>query len=163
MLILSILLVVSYVGTAIWSKKELPESVSAMVYDLPKAGKGLWTLWVFLVAFCIVHSLLEAMPESWEFIGFFTVACLMFCGAMPLVKDEKNTVHYALAIAAGVLSQVCVLLINPWWLLAWPLYVAAVSFPVPWKYEKIISGKGVFLIEGVCWLTLTATLILSRT
>lgn len=163
MLIFSILLVVSYVGTAIWSKGELPESVSAMVYDLPKAGQWLWTLWLFLVAFCIAPALLEAIPESWKFVGFFTVACLAFCAAMPLVKNEKNTAHYALAIAAGILSQICVAFISPWWLIAWPLYVAVISFPVfPWTVEKRISGKGVFLIECVCWLTLTACLIVSR-
>ena len=147
MLIFSILLVVSYVGTAIWSKGELPESVSAMVYDLPKAGQWLWTLWLFLVAFCIAPALLEAIPESWKFVGFFTVACLAFCAA----------------IAAGILSQICVAFISPWWLIAWPLYVAVISFPVfPWTVEKRISGKGVFLIECVCWLTLTACLIVSR-
>ena len=47
MLLISISLVVLYVGTTIWIKKELPDSISAMVYDLPEGGwRWLWTVWL---------------------------------------------------------------------------------------------------------------------
>lgn len=38
LILVAILLAVLYVGIAIWVTKEIPESVSAMVYVLPDGG-----------------------------------------------------------------------------------------------------------------------------
>lgn len=161
MLIISAVLAVLYVGAAIWHGRKLPDSVSAMVYLLPRAGQWLWTLWLWAVAFLILPSLMEAMPESWTCVGFLTIAGLLFSGAMPLVKNEANTLHYVFAIAAGILSQVCVLLINPEWFGAWMLFLFLMGSPYvqPWgELGKTMKGKGVFTAECVCWLTLTGSL-----
>ena len=51
LLIISILLVTLYVGAAIWKERELPESISAMVYLLPEGGaQWLWSLWMVVTA-----------------------------------------------------------------------------------------------------------------
>ena len=164
MLILSVLLVVLYVGTAIWHGRKLPDSVSAMVYLLPRAGQWIWTLWLWVVSFLIIPSLLETLPEDLTAFGFLTIVCLCFSGAMPLVKNEANTMHYAFAIAGGILSQVCVAIICPSWLTAWMLFIFLMGsvYIQPWgSLGKAMKGKGVFVAEAICWLTVTGCLITS--
>ncbi len=162
MLVISVLLVILFVGITICAERKLPDSISALAYLIPKKGVWIWTLWLWAVTFLILPSLMEAMPEHLTFIGFLCMGSLAFCGAMPLIKNEKNTAHYVFAIIAGILTQVCVTIISPWWLAAWPIYVSMVYLPnYPWNIEKHIAGKGVFLIECVCWLTLTGCLITS--
>lgn len=155
LLIVSFLLVVLFVGTAIWKESVIPDSVSAIVYNLPKHKRFLWTLWMWAVSLTVGMPLMEAMPETWKFLSFLTLACLMFCGAMPLLNGERNTLHNVLGVAAGILSQVCVLIIEPSCILIWVLmgmYAVAV-----WNEngEKTwLSGKQVLVSEICCFLSL---------
>lgn len=163
MLILSALLAVLYVGAAIGAKGAMPDSVSSMVYLLPKTGQWVWIVWVWCVTMLLTPALIEAMPDMLRFIAFLTVACLMFCGAMPVVKNKKNTAHNILGVSAGILSQVCVLVICPWWLLGWLVMVALLlgSFAAYNDAERtpsIYDGKGVFVSEAICWLSLMGSL-----
>ena len=152
MMIASIVLAVLFVGTATALKKQIPESVSAMVYAFP--FKWLWTIWLWAVTILITPSLLDAMPEDWKFLGFLTVACLMFVGAMPLFDKENNSLHNIFGFSAGILSQVCVALISPWWLTLWFSYVLLTAGI--WRWTE---GKGVFFMECICYLTLVGALI----
>ena len=166
MLILSALLVALYVGATIWSARKLPDSVSAIVYMLPRAGQWAWTVWVWAVSMLLLPSLMEVMPEDLKVLGFLTVGAMLFIGAMPLVRNEKNTAHYVLAIAAGILSQVCVAILSSIWLTAWMLFPFLMGsvYVQPWGWlGKAMTGKGVFVAEAVCWLTLTGCLIESIT
>lgn len=165
MLIFSILLVVSYVGTAIWSKGELPESVSAMVYDLPRPWQWLWIVWIWSVSLLACIPLIEVMPDDWRILAFLTLASLFFCGAMPLVKDERNVAHYMFGASAGVLSQVCVAILTPCWLFAWTAFVAVYAYDLlPSQNGRIYpsrwyDGKGVFLAEMICAVTVSGSLL----
>lgn len=44
------LLAVLGVGLSTWRRKELPRSVSAMVYNLPVSEQYIWTLWLWVTA-----------------------------------------------------------------------------------------------------------------
>ena len=48
--------------------------------------------------------MVEALNENVEGLGFATMASLAFCGAMPLIKKDKNTLHNIFGVSAGVLS-----------------------------------------------------------
>lgn len=163
LLILSALLDVLYTGTAIWAKRGMPDSISSMVYLLPKTGQWVWTLWVWAVTMLMAPALLEAMPDGLHFIAFLTVASLMFCGAMPVVKHERNTAHNIFGVSAGILSQVCVLFIGPWWLLAWLLMTAMLfgslaAFNDSVLTPRICDGKGVFVSEAICGVSTMGSL-----
>lgn len=165
LLIISVLLVMSFVGVAIWMERELPESVSALVYLLPEKGgiRWLWTLWMWAVALTIAPSLMEALDGSnWQFIGFMTIASLIFTGAWPLFQTETRGGHYFLAMASGILSQLCVLLIDADWLFAWALFVflmGSVYIQPEGRLGKAMKGKGVFLAEAVCFISLVGALL----
>ena len=161
LVLISILLSAIGVVLATWKNKELPESMSALVYGLPKRQQWLWTLWIWSVAVTVGIPLIDRMKgEMFQFLAFFTMVSLVFCGAIPIVRNERNTVHYGLAIVAGVSSQLCVVLIEPLWLLVLPVVLAFVAVAAmvqkpwaAWLLERI-NGKGVMLLEAVCAMSL---------
>lgn len=155
--LVSISLVLVYVGGYVITMHSFPDSISAMVYDFPQGWQWLWTVWLWLVSFTIAPPLLEVIKPPFQFVGFLTVACLLFVASMPLVRHERNTLHYVFAIAAGILSQVCVLVIKPIALSAWvalPLFL--------WVFGKEFFKEAVVLVsEVVCVATLYGVIILS--
>lgn len=161
MLFISILLVVSYVGTAILKEKTLPESISALVYILPEGRwRWLWSAWLALVTVFMTPALVSAMTTA---VGLLvagaTIVCLAMVAAIPLLPGYHNKWHYGIGIAAGILSQVCVALVSHWWLMAWILWVAVCVRIATSKEKTIFDGKGVFIAEAVCWLALTGSLV----
>ena len=160
MLTISILLAALYVGAAIWNNKEMPESVSSMVYDLPRSGQWAWIVWMWAVALLMCIPLIDALPDGARMLGFLTLACLCFCGAMPISDSTTNRrAHNAFGILGGVLSQVCVAIVSPWWLAAWSLMAVAWIWTEKDFARKALDGKGVFLAESICLLTVAGAVL----
>ena len=159
LIIISLIIALSYVAGVIWKKRELPCSLSAMVFELKGNAKWLWTAWLWAVTFTIGIPTIEALPENVEFLGFLMMGSLTFVGAMPLFENESKKEHYFLAILGGVLSQLCVAFICPWCLLTW-LGMAAVIFlhlrdcKRDDERTKWYTGKGTFLAEVICYVAL---------
>ena len=162
MLTVSVLLVVLYVGTAIWVKRRLPESISAMVYDLPRQGQWVWTVWLWASTYTMTPVLFEFTPDELGSVAHGFATSILFTGAMPLVKGERNTAHYVMSISAGVFSQLCVLILDYQWLGMWMLFVFLMGSvyiqPNGWL-GRAMKGKGVLVAEFVCWASLVGSLI----
>ena len=160
LLVISILLVASYVGAATWSEKELPDSISAMVYLLPEKGRWLWIVWIWAATFTLTPILFEVMPDNWQALAHGFATSMLFVGAMPLVRHEANKGHYALAISAGIFSQLCVLIINHVWMLTWSvLAVISIFTKSSGEFPKWLTSKGVTIIEIVCYVNLVGAII----
>lgn len=164
MLIFAIILLVLYVGIVIWKKKELPKSISHMVYDLPKGGwRWVWTIWLWTVVICVTPSLIEALSGSvFQFVGFLAIASLLFVGAIPLFDADHIKWHNILAISGGILTQVCTIIICPWWMLVWLLFIALVVAVMVKGYSGILrylEGKGVFISEILCSLSMIGSIL----
>lgn len=103
--------------------REIPNSISQMVYSL--SGKWKWTFSAVLVtvAFMIVPQLMTVAMEGYEFLSFFVVAGILGVAVDPLVEGEKNILHYVSAMIMGISSQILVYNINPQLLLMWFPYV----------------------------------------
>jgi hypothetical protein len=152
--IISIILALSGIALYAYANRELPESISDMVYDIEKPW--VWTLWVVLMAFTAMIPMMDAMTEKWRFISFLTMACLLFVAVWPLVMKEKRTSHYVLAIVGAILSQVCVALVSPWWLLTWFAYVPLTASIWQWT-----TGKGVLFAEMIAMVCVWGSSIIS--
>ena len=147
-----------YVIINIITSKKVPESISAMVYSLPKGKQWIWTIYIWIIACTVGPYMIQALDENVEGLGFATMASLAFCGAMPLIKKDKNTLHNIFGVSAGVLSQICVALINPMWLLVW--IVMLILFIVHLiKPNKILSKYSVFISECLCAASMYGSLI----
>ncbi len=154
LLIIATLVALLYIGGATFLHRDLPASVSQLVFSLPRKYQFLWTLFIWVITFCIAPPLLSVLSEStFQFVGFLTVAALAFVGALPLVYHDANTAHTILANIAGIGTQLCVMLINPWWLLVW-----FVLLPLVIRAPKCLIGKGICLVEIVCFITLVASI-----
>lgn len=148
-ILISIIMAVLYVGAAIIIKREIPVSISSLVYILPEGRwRWLWTIWIWITGLLLIVPLMDALPDEWKFLGFFTIASLMFCGAIPLFIEEYNTWHNILGVAAGILSQVCVVIINPWYLTLWILILSAL----------LMKSKTVFISEVICFISLVCSI-----
>lgn len=163
LLIISILLVVSFIGTAIWVKRELPESVSAMVYDMPQAGQWFWIVWLWASTFTLIPALFETMPEEWGVIAYAFATSMLFVGAMPLIKDSANRMHYVLAVSGGIFSQLCVVIIYPQWLTAWllfPFLLGSIYIQPQGWLAKAVANKGVFIAECICYVSVVGSILI---
>jgi len=166
LVLISIVLAVAGIAVATWKKKELPESISAMAYELSPKMQYAWTAWMWGMTFPLLPVMLVKMPEPWGVVAFLWVICLMFCGAMPLADVNTRKWHYVLSITGGLLSQVCVWLICPWWLLLWTVLVVLagiliIGYDKPWvqKIDTLLAGKGVLILEAIAMLTVWGCLL----
>ena len=143
------------IGIGCWLAKGVPESISSLVYALPRKWQWAWGCWLVLTAFSLAVPLIEALPELWQFLGFLTVCCLIGAAVTPIVQVETRGWHNALGVAAGVLSQLCVFVLCPWaGFLVWMLTAVVLVFGKAewWKYR-------VFVAEVVSVLAVYASLL----
>lgn len=177
----SILLVALYVGAAVWMRwrdtdvsesfyerlnTALSDSISAMVYELSRGWQWLWIVWMWAVSLLTCIPLIEVLPDDVKVLGFATLACLMLCGAMPISdKAVSRRAHNVFGILGGILSQVCVAILTPCWLLAWAAFVAVYVYDVltsrNWRVypSRWYDGKGVLLAEMICTVTVSGLLL----
>lgn len=161
MIILSILLVVSFAGTTIWIRKELPESISAMVYDLPDGGwRWLWSVWLALVSVLTFASVIDILDDTrgLGFMGFVPMVLLGFVAVWPLFDKEHLKWHYILSYIAGIWSQVDVWLMCPWWLFVWLALIVFVGYLLLCNLKQMLS-KVVILMEMTCYIGIVGAIV----
>ena len=161
LVILSLLLVTLYLGVAIWRKRALPESISSLVYVF--RWRWLWTVWLTAVGILTCAPAIEILDSiGMGFLGFGTLACLVFCAAMPIFVEEQKQWHDILGISACILSQICVFFIDMNWLYAWALFLFIMGSvfiqPTGWL-AKAVNGKGVFVAECICYISYEGSLL----
>ena len=158
MLVLSFLLAVALPAAAIWKDREIPVSISALAYVFKGGKRWTWTIWLWLTSCLMAAPLMDSLTESWQFMGFLTIICLISTGAMPVFIKEHKDVHDCFGIAAGFFSQVCVMLISPWWLFSWILF--PIAFWLYYRQNKIYKFLEcyAFIAECLCALALYGSL-----
>ena len=160
-LTISALLVVLYLGAAIWVKRGLPDSISAMVHDLPKGWKWVWAVWLALVTLTLAPALTTSIQSEWRSLAaYLCIVCLAMTAALPLVPGEHNTAHYTCGIASGVFSQLCVAYISKLWLLVWIVVIVLFidSVTLASHKERWYEKPAVLVIECLCTLSVFGAL-----
>lgn len=160
MTIASLLLAVLYMGVAIWRKRELPETVSDMVWWLRKDRQWIWSAWLAAVSALLFVPLVDRCGA----VGWLTEVCLMGSALTPLVNTETRVCHKWLGIAAGILSQVCVAMIESQWLTVWMgcvFILGSVYVQPEGRMAKAVMHKGVFVAEVCCMVSLFGCLIVN--
>ena len=112
---------------------KIPDSISAMVYTM--RHPHMWTLMVWAIA-AIGYWLMCSASEDYVPLAFVSMACIGFVGAMPLIKNDSNTLHWVCGIGGCVLSQVwCV--------------VTAMAKPLP-AVGLLVTAWAVYGVVMVC-------------
>lgn len=142
------LIIFLYCIIVIIHDREIPNSISQIVYSLSEKWKWTFTIVMFIVGFMIVPQLIEVIQNPlYKFLGFFTVLGILGVGADPLVKGERNIVHYLSAIIMGISSQIIVYMNIPQLLYFWIPYILYTL------YENN-ADKNMFLAEMVMLISL---------
>lgn len=145
MQIIGYLIIFLYCLIIVLKNKEIPNSISQTVYSLPY--NWIFTLIMFISAFLIAPNLFEILPEAYKFLAFLTIGGILGVGVDPLIKGDKNIVHYISAIIMGVSSQIIIYLLNPYLLLLWIPYIIYTMY-------KEDGTKNMFIAEMVMFISL---------
>ena len=160
--LVSICLVVG--GLLLMSRGGVPESVSGLVYNLSERMRWAWSGWLIAVALALMVPLMGRLGDvGW--LGWLTAVCLIGAGVTPIINPETRVAHHVCGIAAGVLSQVCVACLCPWWLLIWALWLpllAGVMAALNDAEEMpcLLDGHSAFVAEVTCAVSLYGCLVI---
>lgn len=135
-MILSASIALAYIIATVLVQKRIPVSMSSLCYTFNGPWRWLWSLWIWTTMVLLAFDLIPAMPENYQPLAFATCVCLLFVGAMPLFDIEKNTAHNAFGIGAGVLSQVCVMILAPQVLWGW-IVLVPIAMDFLWRMIRL--------------------------
>ena len=160
--LISLVLAVSFTGIAMIRLKSIPESVSSLVYVFK--NRWLWTVWLWTTSLLTFIPVIGILSRSgMGFLGFGVMACLMFCGAVPLFDKDNEDMHWITGTAGCILSQICVWFIEAQWLGVWMpcLFLIGAGYVQPEGWlGRATKGKAVFLAESACYLSQTGSMLL---
>ena len=146
------------------SRGGVPESISGLVYNLSERMQWWWSAWLVAVALTVMVPLMTALDDvAW--LGWLTVVCLIGAAVTPVFNRDTRTMHHVCGIAAGVLSQVCVACLCPWWLLVWLIWLPLLAGAVAAFNDSeevspaVCDGKGVLVADCVCAVSLYGALV----
>lgn len=151
------------VGVVLMSRGGLPESVSGMVFALPVRRRWVWSVWLVAVALTVMAPLMTALGDvAW--LGWLTVVGLAGAAVTPICNGDTRLLHDICGVAAGILSQVCVACLCPWWLLAWLTWLpllggALAAMNDAQDQPRLLEGHAVFAAECTCAVTLYGCLL----
>lgn len=144
------------IAFAWWKKGEAPISLSSIVHLYNKyTWQGVWAIWITVVSICVGAPSVSMLVGIGKLIPVFMMACLFFTSALPLTLGNITELHNCLAIVGGVLSQVIVTMINPWFLLLWVLFLLYLSIEV----DESLRGRELLLAEVICFLSISLSLM----
>lgn len=136
-----------------WIRGRLPDSLSAMALGRGVGRRALWTLWIYAAAGLMCYPLFCLVP-GW--MAWLTVLMWLTVGTIPLIRGERNTEHYVYGVAAGAMSQVCVVPVNASWLWLWLVWLLVFV----WKTCGTETWeKSVLAAELVCTATLCGSMV----
>ena len=108
-----------YTASLCLAEKQIPSSLSASVFYLPRAGAVVWLAVICIVVFCLAPVLIAVSSPNTQFLAFIACAGLLFVGGCPLVKDKTDMtyhIHMAGAITCAISANLLIIF-NHWWLM----------------------------------------------
>jgi len=150
-------------GIAVMLRGGVPDSVSGLVYNLSDAKQWWWSVWLAAVAITVMVPMMTAL-DGFAWIGWLTSVCLIGAAVTPVIRSDTRRMHNICGIAAGILSQLCVVVLCPWWLLAWMVFVplmagSMAAFNDSEDLPVVCAGKGVLVAECICAVSLYGALV----
>lgn len=156
-------LALAVVGMIIMLKGGVPYSVSGLVYNLSDSKQWWWSVWLSAVAISVMVLLMGCLGDlGW--VGWLTGICLMGAAVTPIIRKDTRTMHNICGVAAGLLSQVCVTCLCPWWLLVWLVWIPLIAGTMgalddSEEMPQVLDGYGVLAAEVMCAVSLYGCLL----
>lgn len=152
MVLFGFILAFSMLAYVTYANGVLPKSLSDMVFlHDNNIWQSIWALWLTMVSFCVAIPAISVLVGIGKLLGVFMMACLLFTSALPLTLSNISELHDYLAVASGVLSQVIVAVVNPWFLLLWVVFALYWTIDV----DEVSYKREVLLAEIICYLAIS--------
>lgn len=135
--------------------RQIPKSVSAMVYGFPRRLQWLWSVWLIAIGTLLWIPLMERLDDRLCALGFLAFAFLVGAAVTPLTNRDTSDWHDLFGVASGSMYTACTAVINPYCLATWALYVAALPFPCMRRCLVLVS-------EVCCAVNLYGCLIINH-
>ena len=152
---LSLLLAVTGVIGAVCYGRNIPKSISALVYQYKRCMQWAWSVWLIAVGALLWIPLMERLDDRLCALGFLAFAFLVGAAVTPLTNRDTSDWHDFFGVASGSMYTACTAVINPYCLAAWALYVAALPFPC-------MRSRLVLVSEVCCTVSLCGCLIINH-
>lgn len=160
---ISMAVIASYVVAACIRKGGIPASISSTFYVI----KIPWwfTLCMYATALPLLPVLLGASDDVVQPMAFLAAAGMLLIGAAPHFREDfEHKIHTAGAATCLAFSQLWVMFMSPWFLLAWALWIAytAISMVRWWNgrfKDSFLLTKPLFWVEIVALGTTYAALL----
>ena len=143
-----------YTAALCLAERQIPPSLSASVFYLPRAGAILWLAVIAAVVFALAPVLIGTAQRA-QFLAFLACAGLLFVGGCPLVKD-KTDLTYKIHIAGAITCAVCanlLIMFNHWWMLflwiPWLFWFIWVTKDRRWPTQTFWAEMMCFLITFI--------------
>ena len=107
-----------------------------------------------MTAAILLFSSLHTLPPKYAYIAGMMSVGLLMVAASPYYRTENKVLHYVGGYLFGMASQIVVALLIPWLLISWILF-PLVFIHKSWK------ENATFIAEGICYITLVGSLIIS--
>lgn len=116
--------------------RSVPDSISAMVYGLPRRLQWLWSAWLIAVGLLLLIPMWERLEDRLCCFAFLAFMFLTGAALTPLVNRETSDWHDWFGVSTGLMYQCVVAIINPVCLLLWASYLAAL--PLPFMRSRLV-------------------------
>lgn len=157
LILLSLIIILTYVGIMIYKNKSIPYSISDTFYSLEH--KDWFGFSMVATALSLMPSILDFTPGNYQFLAFLMCAGLIFVGAAPnFKKGIDRPVHIAGASIAGLCSQIWVILTQPYALFLWIPFLIGVGIKMKkgWDgnlWSSLTKCKPLFWSEAIAFTT----------
>lgn len=164
LILLSLAIILTYVGVMIFKTKGIPYSISDTYYSLEH--KVWFGFSMITTALLLMPAILNRTPESYQFLAFLMCAALCFVGVAPNFKAGMDRpVHIVSTVISAVCSQLWLaLVITPYSLLVWLVWLAyeVIMVKKVWNghfINSFILTKPLFWAEAIAFLSVYIGLI----
>lgn len=158
LLITCLIITLVYNSFILIKYKKIPQSLSETSYLLGGNKRYLFTIYCFIISFCLLPILLE-ITTTLVFIPVIYCGGLAFAGCSLLFREGLDRiVHYSsayIAFAAYILYMIFCM--NWWWVLG---YIVALGMLCLWKYKCYVYFAEMLALLEICTYIIIETTII---
>ena len=156
MLILSIVILLTYLGFALYKQKDIPHSISMTYYLLPDNFSWVFRVVMILIPALILPVWLGVPEDNYRFLAFLGCSGMMFVGCAPNLHILlENKVHYVSAITCCISACLWQIFTGFWMVLVGWFILCSIGYvwkrQIIWWIEIMAIGS---VISDLLYLTL---------
>lgn len=142
-IIISFIILISYI-LLVCMKWGVPNSISQTFFSIE--NKWIFSVVIIMSFLLLLAPLMNVLSEDYQWMGFLMVSGGVLIGLAPNLLDEvEEMVHMVGATVMGVASQIIVILLEPWLMLIWIMWLVLMWNEKRVFWAEVIGGITLYL------------------